>query len=121
MPKQEVSALRREVVRLHKNLDGIKDMDKLPNALLVIDITREEIAVAEAKRLGIPVVAIVDTNGDPEAVDYPIVGNDDAIRSIKVILSALNDAITEGKGSFDKRREPAKDKEAEAEMSAVSA
>jgi small subunit ribosomal protein S2 len=105
MPKQEVSVMRRENAKLHRNLDGIKDMEKYPSAIVVVDVPRESIAVAEARRLNIPVVAITDTNSDPDLVDYPIAGNDDAIRSISVILEALNDAIIEGSaksGSPDK-------------------
>ena len=96
MPKQEVSVMRREAVKLHRNLDGIKEMEKFPAAIVVVDVPRESIAVAEARRLNIPVVAITDTNSNPDLVDYPIAGNDDAIRSISVILEALNDAIIEG-------------------------
>lgn len=93
MNKQEASSLRREANRLKNNLSGIRRMEKLPDAVVVIDTTREEIAVAEANRLGIPVIAIVDTNADPEKVTYPIAGNDDAIRSIRIILQHLVDAI----------------------------
>jgi len=96
MPKQEVSVMRRENTKLHRNLDGIKDMEKYPSAIVIVDVPRESIAVAEARRLNIPVVAITDTNADPDLVDYPIAGNDDAIRSISIILEALNDAIIEG-------------------------
>jgi small subunit ribosomal protein S2 len=96
MPKQEVSVMRRENAKLHRNLDGIKDMEKYPAAIVIVDVPREEIAVAEARRLNIPIVAITDTNSNPDLVDYPIAGNDDAIRSISIILEALNDAITEG-------------------------
>ena len=96
MPKQEVSVMRRENAKLHRNLDGIKDMEKYPSAIVIVDVPREEIAVAEARRLNIPIVAIADTNSNPDLVDYPIAGNDDAIRSISVILEALNDAIIEG-------------------------
>jgi small subunit ribosomal protein S2 len=96
MPKQEVSVMRRENAKLHRNLDGIKEMEKYPGAIVVVDVPRESIAVAEARRLNIPVVAISDTNSDPELVNYPIAGNDDAIRSISIILEALNDAIIEG-------------------------
>jgi len=96
MPKQEVSVMRRENAKLHRNLDGIKDMEKYPAAIVIVDVPREEIAVAEARRLNIPIVAITDTNANPDLVDYPIAGNDDAIRSISVILEALNDAIIEG-------------------------
>jgi len=98
MNKQETSALRREATKLHRNLEGLLNMERLPDALVIIDTNREEIAVAEAARLKIPVVAIVDTNCDPEKIDYPIAGNDDAIRSIRVILQKLVDAIVEGQG-----------------------
>lgn len=98
MNKQETSALRREATKLHRNLEGLLNMEQLPDALVIIDTNREEIAVAEAARLKIPVVAIVDTNCDPEKIDYPIAGNDDAIRSIRVILQKLVDAIVEGQG-----------------------
>ena len=96
MPKQEVSVMRRENVKLHRNLDGVREMEKYPAAIVIVDVPREAIAVAEARRLGIPVVAITDTNSDPDLVDFPVAGNDDAIRSINVILEALNDAIIEG-------------------------
>ena len=98
MNKQETSALRREATKLHRNLEGLLNMERLPDVLVIIDTNREEIAVAEAARLKIPVVAIVDTNCDPEKIDYPIVGNDDAIRSIRIILQKLVDAIVEGQG-----------------------
>lgn len=98
MNKQETSALRREATKLRRNLEGLLNMDRLPDALVVIDTNREEIAVAEASRLKIPVVAIVDTNCDPEKIDYPIAGNDDAIRSIRVILQKLVDSMVEGQG-----------------------
>ncbi len=98
MNKQETSALRREAAKLRRNLEGLLNMGQLPDALVIIDTNREEIAVAEAARLKIPVVAIVDTNCDPEKIDYPIAGNDDAIRSIRVILQKLVDAIVEGQG-----------------------
>jgi small subunit ribosomal protein S2 len=96
MPKQEVSVMRRENAKLHRNLDGIKDMEKYPAAIVIVDVPREEIAVAEARRLNIPIVAITDTNANPDLVDFPIAGNDDAIRSITVMLEALNEAIIEG-------------------------
>ena len=96
MPKQELSVMRRENAKLHRNLDGIKDMEKYPAAIVIVDVPREEIAVAEARRLNIPIVAITDTNSNPDLVDYPIAGNDDAIRSISIILEALNDAVIEG-------------------------
>jgi small subunit ribosomal protein S2 len=104
--KQEASALRREAAKLRKNLEGILDMDRLPDALVVIDTNREQIAVAEATRLGIPVVAIVDTNCDPDPVAYPIAGNDDAIRSIRVVLQRLVDPIVAVRGTESGLAEP---------------
>ncbi len=93
MGKQELSALRREAEKLRRNLEGIRTMERLPDALVIIDTTREAIAVAEARRLKIPTVAVTDTNADPDLVTYPIAGNDDAIRAIRVILQKLVDAI----------------------------
>ena len=93
MGKQEIAAVKREGEKLKRNLEGIRDMQKLPDALVVIDTTREAIAVAEAKRLGIPTVAIVDTNANPELINYPIAGNDDAIRAIRIVLQKLVDAM----------------------------
>lgn len=105
MGKQEISALKREGDKLKRNLEGIRNMDKLPDALVVIDTTREAIAVAEARRLRIPVVAIVDTNSDPDLVDYPIAGNDDAIRAIRVILQKLVDSIVSTQASGGRREQ----------------
>ena len=93
MGKQELAALNREAAKLRRNLDGILEMTQLPDALVVIDTTREANAISEARRLGIPTVAIVDTNADPDIIDYPIAGNDDAIRAIRVMLQKLVDAI----------------------------
>jgi small subunit ribosomal protein S2 len=93
MGKQELAALNREAAKLRRNLEGILEMSELPDVLVIIDTLREQNAVNEARRLGIPVVAIVDTNADPELIDYPIAGNDDAIRAIRVILQKLVDAI----------------------------
>ncbi len=93
MGNQELAALNREAAKLRRNLEGILEMSALPDALVVIDTLREQNAVNEARRLAIPVVAIVDTNADPELIDYPIAGNDDAIRAIRVILQKLVDAI----------------------------
>ena len=97
LPKKEVSKLLGEMEKLEKYLGGIKDMKKLPGALFVVDPRKEKIAIAEAKKLGIPVVAIVDTNCDPEEVDYVIPGNDDAIRAVKLIAGAMANAIIEGR------------------------
>ncbi len=93
MSKKELSALGREREKLFRNLDGVRGMEKLPDAIVIVDSARETIAVAEARRLNIPVIAIVDTNADPAKVDYPIPGNDDAIRSIRIILQNLVDSI----------------------------
>ncbi len=97
LPKKEVSNLLAEREKLEKYLGGIKDMKKLPGALFIVDPRKEKIAIAEAKKLGIPVVAIVDTNCDPEEVDYVIPGNDDAIRAVKLIAAAMANAIIEGR------------------------
>ena len=97
LPKKEVVKLELEIEKLEKYLGGIKDMKKLPGALFVVDPRKEKIAVAEAKKLGIPVVAIVDTNCDPDEIDYVIPGNDDAIRAVKLIAGAMADAVLEGK------------------------
>jgi small subunit ribosomal protein S2 len=97
LPKKEVIKLEKERIQLEKNLGGIKEMNGLPGAIFVIDTPREKTAVLEANRLGIPVVAIVDTNCDPDEVDYVIPGNDDAIRSIRLITSRLADAVFEGR------------------------
>jgi small subunit ribosomal protein S2 len=105
--KKEQASLRREHARLMKNLAGLREMDKLPGAVVVIDTTREDIAVREANRLGIPVVAIVDTNCDPELINYPIAGNDDAIRSIRVVLTKLVDAIKGASGIRHKKADTA--------------
>jgi small subunit ribosomal protein S2 len=101
--KQEQSVLRREMARLLKNLEGIRTMDKLPAALFVVDIKREKNAVAEARRLKIPIVAIVDTNCDPNLVDYPIAGNDDAIRSVRLILSVVVQTINQARAEHEAR------------------
>ncbi len=98
LPKKEVSKLVKEMEDLDKNYGGIKEMETLPSALFVVDTRKERIAVLEAKKLGIPVIAIVDTNCDPDDADYIIPGNDDAIRAIKLIGGALADAVIEGKG-----------------------
>lgn len=96
LPKKEVVKLNLEIEKLEKFLGGIKDMKEIPGALFIIDPRKERIAVAEAKKLGIPIVAIVDTNCDPDEIDYVIPGNDDAIRAVKLISSAIANAIIEG-------------------------
>ena len=97
LPKKEVIKLNLEIEKLEKFLGGIKDMTEMPGALFIVDPRKEKIAVAEAKKLGIPIVAIVDTNCDPDDVDYVIPGNDDAIRAVKLIAGAMANAIIEGK------------------------
>ena len=92
---------RREAARLFKNLDGIRTMDKYPAALFIVDIKREHNAVAEGRRLKIPIVALVDTNCDPELVDYPIAGNDDAIRSVRLILQTVVQTITQARAEYE--------------------
>ncbi len=97
LPKKEVIRLHGEILKLEKYLGGVKDMHRLPGALFIIDPRKERNAIAEAHKLGIPIVAIVDTNCDPDEIDYPIPGNDDAIRAIKLISSIMANAITEGR------------------------
>ncbi len=123
--KKEQSMLRRELTKLERNLTGIKDMNSLPGAMLIVDINREKLAIAEAQRLNIPVVALVDTNTDPDLVDYPIPGNDDSIRSLSLIANTLGgtikkayDAHAKAKAAEDKRR---KDEEAVAKAAADKA
>ncbi len=101
LPKKEVIKLRGDIEKLEKYLGGIKEMKKLPAAIFVVDPRKEKIAIAEARKLGIPVVAIVDTNCDPDEIDYVIPGNDDAIRAIKLISQTMADAIIEGKQGMD--------------------
>lgn len=113
LPKKEVIKLRLEIEKLEKFMGGIKDMKQLPGALFIVDPRKERIAVAEAKKLGIPIVAIVDTNCDPDEIDYVIPGNDDAIRAVKLISGAMADAVLEGKQG--KQDAPAAEEAAKAE------
>ena len=99
LSKKEALSLERERVKLDRTLAGIKDMDGLPDALFVIDVDHERIAITEANKLGIPVIGIVDTNRNPDGIDYIIPGNDDAIRAIKLYVTAVADAVLEGKGA----------------------
>lgn len=118
LPKKEVSKLNLEIEKLEKFLGGIKDMKKLPSALFVVDPRKEKIAVAEARKLGIPIVAIVDTNCDPDEIDYVIPGNDDAIRSVRLLSATMADALIEGRqGSAEAAPEEAAEKENEADAS----
>ena len=115
LTKKEATKLKLEIEKLEKYLGGIKDMKKLPGALFVVDPRKEKIAVAEAKKLGIPVVAIVDTNCDPDEVDYVIPGNDDAIRAVKLIASTMANAVMEGRQGEDAAVEEEAAEEADAE------
>ena len=112
LTKKEVLALRHEMDRLEKFLGGIKEMNRLPGALYVVDPRKERIAVAEARKLGIPIVAIVDTNCDPDEIDYVIPGNDDAIRAVRLLTGRMADAVIEGSHGQDEPEE-ATDKDAE--------
>jgi small subunit ribosomal protein S2 len=110
--KQEQSAIRREAARLFKNLDGIRVLDGSPAAMFVVDVKREHNAVAEARKLKIPIVALVDTNCDPNLVDYPIAGNDDAIRSVRLILHTVSSSIANAKAEYDAKYARKKDEAA---------
>ena len=99
MPKKEVMSLRREKGKLNNNLSGIREMKKVPEALVVTDTRKEHTAIAEANKLNIPIIAIVDTNCDPDPIDLPVPGNDDAIRSIRLICTVLSEAVIEGRGT----------------------
>src|SRR3989442_5472008 len=98
LPKKEAIRLRHEQEKLERNLGGIQDLERLPDAVFVIDTKKEHIAVGEARKLGIPVIAIVDTNCDPDEVDYVIPGNDDAIRAVNLVTRVIADAIADGRG-----------------------
>ena len=119
--KQEQATIRREGARLNKYFDGIRELDKMPAALFVVDVKREHNAVAEAKKLGIPVVALVDTNCDPDDADYPIAANDDAIRSVRLILQAVSQAITQARAEFESKKSRRVNEEAPAEAAAAPA
>ncbi len=107
MPKKEALLIGRELVKLERNLGGIRDMQKLPQAVFVLDTTKEHIAVTEARKIGIPIVAVVDTNCDPDLVDYAIPGNDDAIRAGELMTRVISDAVLEGRFIRSKRAEKA--------------
>ncbi|CAM3375738.1 30S ribosomal protein S2 [Hydrogenibacillus schlegelii] len=117
LPKKEVNRLRKEKERLEKYLGGIREMKRLPDAVYIVDPRKERIAVQEARKLGIPIVAIVDTNCDPDEIDYVIPGNDDAIRAVRLITSKIADAILEGRQGRDVAPEnEAEDEAPEAEL-----
>lgn len=119
LTKKEVFKLKNEAEKLEKFLGGIQNMDKLPGALFVVDPRKEKIAVEEAKKLGIPVVAIVDTNCDPDEVDYVIPGNDDAIRAVKLLTATMADAVLEGKQGVQMIDEEPEDDVTEEELEKV--
>jgi small subunit ribosomal protein S2 len=122
LPKKEALELDRERQKLEKALIGIKVMEQLPSSVFIIDPRKEGIAVAEARRLGIPIVAIVDTNCDPTGIDYPVPGNDDAIRAVRLITSRIADAILEGRGTLAKdEAEEVAEPEATAEVELAAA
>lgn len=97
LPKKEVIILKKEMEKLEKNLGGIKEMKQMPGVMFIVDPKKERIAILEARKLGIPVVGLIDTNCNPEDVDYPIPGNDDAIRAVKLITEVIANAVIEGK------------------------
>ena len=101
LSKKEASLRRKELEKLRKHLNGVKDMGKLPDVAIIIDQKREITAVRECRKLGIPIISILDTNCDPDLVDVPIPGNDDAVRSIKLILKSLTDSIEKGKSKVN--------------------
>jgi small subunit ribosomal protein S2 len=101
LPKKEVLKLEKEMAHLNRLLGGVKEMERIPGALFIVDPTKERNAVAEAKRVGVPIIAIVDTNCDPDEIDYPIPGNDDAIRAVALFCSVIADAVLEGKQAIE--------------------
>jgi len=105
LSKKEQSKIEKERIRLEKSLEGLKKMSNLPGLMFVVDSNKEATAVSEARKLSIPVVAVCDTNCDPDLVDYPIPGNDDAIRAIKLFCSVIADAVLEGRGIVEKAEE----------------
>jgi small subunit ribosomal protein S2 len=124
--KKEISRLRRELEKLHFNLSGIANMEQMPGAMFVIDTNREAIAIKEAERLGIPIIAIVDTNSDPDPVDFPIPGNDDAIRGLQLILDITGETMDKAVGEYSRvaaeesRKRAADDAAAEAKSKAAA-
>ena len=121
LPKKEVIKLQGEIEKLEKYLGGVKEMKKLPAALFIVDPRKERNAIAEAQKLGIPIVAIVDTNCDPDEIDYVIPGNDDAIRAIRLIAGAMASAVIEGRQGEDATAEAPVEAEAEAQAEATDA
>ena len=121
LPKKEVILLKKEMEKLERNLGGIKDMEEIPGVIFLVDPKKEHIAVLEAKKLGIPVIGLVDTNCNPEEVDYAIPGNDDAIRAVKLITDVMANAIIEGRqGESFEAEEVAEEVEAAEEVAEVA-
>jgi len=123
LPKKEVAMLQDEMNRLERFLGGIKDMHRLPDAIFIVDPKKERIAVLEARKLKIPIIAVIDTNCDPDEIDYPIPGNDDAIRAVRLMVGKIADAIiegkTEGESAYDESVYEAAPQEAAAEATAT--
>ncbi len=115
LPKKEVQHLQDDITRLERTLGGIKDMRRLPNAVFIIDTRKERTAVLEARRLEIPIVALADTNSDPDEIDYPIPANDDAIRAVRLLSSKIADAVIEGRRELEAQQKESEAEEAEAE------
>ena len=109
LTKKERAGLDKEWAKLHKNLAGVAEMQKLPGVVVIVDPKKEDTAAKEATKLNIPIVALIDTNSDPDAIDYPIPGNDDAIRAIKLVLSTLTDGVLEGRKQFAEGKSEAKE------------
>jgi len=114
LPKKEVQRLQDDIVRLERILGGIKDMRRLPNAIFIIDTRKERTAVLEARRLDIPIIALADTNSDPDEIDYPIPANDDAIRAVRLLSAKIADAVVEGRRELEAQQKDIEREEAEA-------
>jgi len=114
LPKKEVQRLQDDIVRLERILGGIKDMRRLPNAIFIIDTRKERTAVLEARRLEIPIIALADTNSDPDEIDYPIPANDDAIRAVRLLCAKIADAVIEGRRELEAQQKDREPEEVEA-------
>jgi small subunit ribosomal protein S2 len=114
LPKKEVQHLQDDITRLERILGGIKDMRRLPNAIFIIDTRKERTAVLEARRLEIPIIALADTNSDPDEIDYPIPANDDAIRAVRLLSAKIADAVIEGRRELEAQQKDSEPEEAEA-------
>src|SRR5204863_8371911 len=112
LPKKEVQRLQDDIVRLERILGGIKDMRRLPNAIFIIDTRKERTAVLEARRLEIPIIALADTNSDPDEIDYPIPANDDAIRAVRLLCAKIADAVIEGRRELEAQQKDSEPEEA---------